>query len=80
MLAGITTLSKRWRVNPWDFVASQAIIGAATLPLWIATSNIHLWQTSVGVVAFQGVYIGLLVGVISLVAFQRGVALLGPEI
>ena len=78
MWATVTVLSKRWKVDPWDFVASQTILSAFTLPFWVDMSALHILQVSLGVAIFQAVYVGLLVGVVSLVCFQRAIAQLGP--
>ena len=78
MWGAFTTLSKRWRFDPWEVSAAVAILSALSLPLWIGASPAHMATIAPGILAFNALYMGALVGVASLMFYQRAVQLLGP--
>jgi len=75
--AGVGTLSKRWNVDPWNFTSAIVILSAATLPLWIVALPMHWQRVELAVAIFHGLFFGLIVGVLSLVLFQKAIGLLG---
>ncbi|MCC7425698.1 MAG: DMT family transporter [Alphaproteobacteria bacterium] len=78
MWAGFTVCLRRWRIDAVD-----AAVGVATLsclvyvPPWLLLRWQHLGAASLGEVAFQGIYQGLLTGLISNIAYVSAIGVLG---
>jgi drug/metabolite transporter (DMT)-like permease len=77
MWAGFTTLSKRWNVDPVGITSSICVISLATLPFLPLLFRTGLTAHSSLTLIFYAVYMGLLVGVASLICYQRAIAILG---
>jgi drug/metabolite transporter (DMT)-like permease len=77
MFGAVAPLSKRWKVDPWNVTSSMVILSAATIPLWVMALPMHWHQVDLGVVAFHGLFFGLIQGVLSVVLFQKAIGFLG---
>jgi drug/metabolite transporter (DMT)-like permease len=77
MFGAVGPLSRRWKVDPWNVASSTVILSAVTIPLWIVALPTHWQRVEPAVVAFHGLYFGLVVGVLSVVLFQKAIGFLG---
>jgi drug/metabolite transporter (DMT)-like permease len=77
MFGAVGPLSKRWNVDPWNVTSSMVILSAATIPLWVIALPMHWHQVDLAVVAFHGLFFGLIQGVLSVVLFQKAIGFLG---
>jgi drug/metabolite transporter (DMT)-like permease len=80
MWAGFTVLSRRWRVNPMAATATISVISLASLPIWMLLFPSRIAEGSAYAVLMQAIYMGLLVGVLSLVLYQKAIASLGATV
>jgi drug/metabolite transporter (DMT)-like permease len=78
MWASFGFLTKLWRVPPIEGTASICVLSLLSLPFWAPFSYHRLAQASTPAIALQAIYQGVLVGVVSLLLYNRCVALLGP--
>jgi drug/metabolite transporter (DMT)-like permease len=77
MFGAVGPLSKRWKVDPWNVTYSMVILSAATIPVWVFALPMHWQRVELGVVAFHALFFGLIQGALSVVLFQKAIALLG---
>ncbi len=78
MWAAFTALAKRWQFDPWEVTAAVSILSALSTPLWLRTSVAHIESLGIVWLAAFALYTGIFVSVVSLMAFQKAVRLLGP--
>lgn len=70
-------LCKRWNADPLRVTATIVLLSLPLLPVIAAVMPMRMAQASWSAIALQGVYQGVLVGVVSLVCYTGAVALIG---
>lgn len=80
-LWALSTLAmRRSGLAPLHATAVVAVISMLLyLPPYFATTGAHLWHLPLGPALFHGFYQGVTTSAVSLVAYMRGIALLGPS-
>ena len=80
MWAGYTTLIKKWKVDPFHAVSIVCVISMFTyLPIYLLFATKHISHAGYSEIAFQSFYQGVVTAVIALIAFNKGVEILGAS-
>jgi drug/metabolite transporter (DMT)-like permease len=72
-----TVAARAWRVDALVATAIVSVLSLVYLPVYFAMSGLRLLSAPLSAVVVQGVFQGLLTGVVALLLFMRAVALLG---
>ncbi|GBG02881.1 membrane protein [Azospira sp. I13] len=74
-----TVLVRRWQVAPWDATLGVGLVSALLyLPIYLLWLPKNLAAASLGNIALQAAYQGVLAVIVAMMFFMRAVALLGP--
>jgi len=75
-----TVLARRWKISPWEVTINVAMLAAMVyLPIYLVALPKTIAQASLGEIALQAAYQGVLAAVIQMVIYMRAVELLGPS-
>lgn len=75
-----TVLARRWGISPWDVTINVAMLAALVyLPIYLVALPKSIASASLGEIALQTAYQGVLAAVIQMVIYMRAVELLGPS-
>ena len=78
--AVFTYLGQRWRVTPVQATAVVAVLSCLALPVQFALLPSRMATAPWELIAFHGIYQGLLVLVVGLLVWAHGVRVLGTEV
>ncbi len=74
-----TVLIRRWQIPPWTVTITVAMLAALVyLPIYLVALPKSIGSASLGEIALQAAYQGVLAAVIQMVIYIRAVELLGP--
>ena len=73
-----TVLVRRWRIGAWEVTVNVAMLAALVyLPIYALALPKNIGAASIGEIALQAAYLGVLAAVIQMVIYMRAVELLG---
>lgn len=77
MWASFGFFAKRWHANSFAATGTIAILSLISTPLWAFFLPLNLMHATLPAILLQGIFQGLLVGVVALYLYTRTVALIG---
>jgi len=75
-----TVLARRWKISPWETTLNVVLISAAVyLPVYLFALPHHIAEASIGEIALQAFYQGVIAAVVQMVIYMRAVEILGAS-